>query len=58
MTSDGWSRSGNNGRSGPQMDHSSVAPIGIADAVWKSDVLRARLTSAEAEPWVIEELKI
>ena len=31
---------------------------GIADAVWNSDVMRARLTNAEAEPRVIEEPKI
>jgi hypothetical protein len=30
----------------------------IADAVWKSDAMRERLTTAEAEPWVIEEPKI
>ena len=29
----------------------------IADAVWKSDAMRERLTAAEAEPWVIEEPK-
>jgi hypothetical protein len=30
----------------------------IADAVWKWDAMRERLTTAEAEPWVIEEPKI